>query len=212
MGRIVGVTLIVLGVYVVYALARYRGDFRLRSRWMLLFSAARSAYRRLRARFGNGAVVEHEHAHSSTGAYAHHDTEPEDVPSIEGGATAVATATHTHRHAHADPFTDYGTGTSLAVGMLHGVGAETPTQILIFLAAAGAGGAWAGIVVLATFLIGLFVANSIVAVASASGFLAAHGNFRIYAAVSILTAAASLVVGTLLLLGRDAVLPVFFAG
>ncbi len=66
----------------------------------------------------------------------------------------MATRTHTHTtHTHSDAFMNYGTGTSLAVGMLHGVGAETPTQVLIFLTAAGAGGVRAGVVVLGVFLL-----------------------------------------------------------
>ena len=48
MERIVGATLLVLGVYVFYALIRYGRDFRMRSRWMLVFSGVRRAARRLR--------------------------------------------------------------------------------------------------------------------------------------------------------------------
>jgi high-affinity nickel-transport protein len=96
--------------------------------------------------------------------------------------------------------------------VLHGVGAETPTQVLIFVAAAGAGGAGAGIVVLGVFLLGLFAANSALALASASGYLAASRRFGVYAGVSIVTAVASLIVGTIFLLGRDVWLPAFFGG
>jgi high-affinity nickel-transport protein len=107
---------------------------------------------------------------------------------------------------------NYGTGTSLAVGALHGVGAETPTQVLIFLAAAGASGAITGVITLAVFLVGLFAANSALAVASASGYLAATKNFAVYATVSVVTALASLVLGTMFVLGREAWLPLFFGG
>src|SRR5687767_4137902 len=64
MGRVVGVTLIVLGVYVIYALIRYREDFRLRSRWMLVFSGARRLYRWARP---NAAPIEHDHEHVTSG-------------------------------------------------------------------------------------------------------------------------------------------------
>lgn len=204
MGRVVGMTLIVLGVYVVYALIRYREDFRMRSRWMLVFSGARRGYRWLRERIGAvSTAVTHEHDHVVVGL--HHN-------GSEDAKSRVAVATHTHTHTHTDPFMNYGTGTSLAVGALHGVGAETPTQVVIFLAAAGAGGAAAGIVVLAAFLIGLFAANSLLAVASASGFLTATRRFPIYATVSVITAGASLVLGVSFLFGKDAWLPVFFGG
>ncbi len=59
MGRIVGLTLIFLGVYVfvaVYQYARHGGEFRLRSRWMLVFDTTRYAWRRVQARI-------HGHAH-----------------------------------------------------------------------------------------------------------------------------------------------------
>jgi cytochrome c biogenesis protein CcdA len=206
MGRVVGVTLIVLGVYVVYSLIRYREDFRLRSRWMLMFAGGRRLYRWVRARL---ARREHVHSHDHSGEHA--DGHGHALADEPDGALLVRT-THVHPHSHTDAFANYGTGTSLAVGALHGVGAETPTQVLIFLAAAGAGGATAGVVTLAVFLLGLFAANSLVAIASASGFLAATKRFKIYATVSCITAAASLVLGVSFLLGKDAWLPVFFGG
>lgn len=199
MGRVVGATLIVLGVYVIYALVRYRDDFRMRSRWMLVFSGARRAYRFMRERIGTRShVVTHDHEHLAAG---HHE---------DGSSSAVAVATHTHTHTHTDPFTNYGTGTSLAVGALHGVGAETPTQVLIFLAAARAGGVAAGIVVLAVFLIGLFAANTSIAAATASGFLTSRKRFPLYATVSVVAAAASLVLGVSFVLGAEDWLPAFF--
>jgi high-affinity nickel permease len=190
MGRVVGATLIVLGIYVIYALIRYREDFRLRSRWMLVFAGVRSLYRRLR---GSYPVADRELVHAHAGSGTTHEA-----------------ATHTH--SHSDPFVDYGTGTSIGVGLLHGVGAETPTQILIFLAAAGAGGTSAGIAVLVVFLLGLFAANSALALASASGFLAATRQFKVYATISVITAAASLVLGVSYVLGRDAWIPALFGG
>jgi high-affinity nickel-transport protein len=183
MGRVVGVTLIILGIYVVYSLIRYRQDFRMRSRWMLMFSGIRRASRWARGR---------------------RKPSPEMAMAGAGGVS--------HEHTHADPFVDYGTGTSLLVGALHGVGAETPTQVLIFLAAANAGGATAGIITLLVFLVGLFTANTVLAGASASGFLVASKRFGVYATVSLITAAASLVLGVSLLLGKDAWLPVLFGG
>jgi hypothetical protein len=53
MSRVVGVTLIVLGIWVfysVYAYVRHGAQFRLRSRWMLVFDSVRYAWRWLRAR------------------------------------------------------------------------------------------------------------------------------------------------------------------
>jgi high-affinity nickel permease len=204
MGRVVGVTLIALGLYVIYALIRYRGDFRMRSRWMLVFQGGRRMYRWVRSKLVRNV---HEHVHEHPGDHSDEHVHPD----AGDGAVLVRTA-HTHTHSHTDPFVSYGTGTSLAVGALHGVGAETPTQVLIFLAAAGAGGAGAGVITLAVFLVGLFSANSMLAVLSASGFLAANKRFGIYATVSCITAAASLVLGVSFLIGKDTWLPALFGG
>lgn len=59
MGRVVGITLLVLGIWVFVSLwqyVRYGAEFRLRSRWMLVFDGARYSWRRLQAR-----IHGHEH-------------------------------------------------------------------------------------------------------------------------------------------------------
>ena len=61
MGRIVGVTLVVLGVWVfvsLYHYVRHGEAFRLRSRWMLAFDAARYSWRRFAARLHGHEHVE----------------------------------------------------------------------------------------------------------------------------------------------------------
>ena len=53
MSRVVGFTLVFLGVYVfltLYQYARHGGEFRLRSRWMLVFAGFQNAWRRVQAR------------------------------------------------------------------------------------------------------------------------------------------------------------------
>src|SRR5919109_4626003 len=50
LGRVVGVTLILLGVYVFVSLIRHGRDFRLRSRWMLVFEGVRRGARWVRGR------------------------------------------------------------------------------------------------------------------------------------------------------------------
>jgi cytochrome c biogenesis protein CcdA len=120
---------------------------------------------------------------------------------------------HHHKHPELDdPFVDYQRGTAFLVGMLHGIGAETPTQILIFTAAAGAGGEAAGVATLVAFLVGLMSSNSLITVGSAFGFLQASKNFTLYATVAVITGVFSLVLGVLFLLGKESVLPAFFAG
>jgi len=59
MGRVVGITLVVLGVWVFVSLWQYLrngAEFRLRSRWMLVFDGVRYAWRRFQAR-----IHGHEH-------------------------------------------------------------------------------------------------------------------------------------------------------
>jgi high-affinity nickel-transport protein len=120
-----------------------------------------------------------------------------------------------HHHARPEPddtFMNYGRLTSFTVGMIHGIGAETPTQVLVFLAVAGAGGVLSGILVLIAFIAGLLTSNSLITVGSALGFLKASKNFAIYASVAILTGAFSLVIGTIFVLGKTTVLPAIFGG
>jgi cytochrome c biogenesis protein CcdA len=61
MGRIVGLTLLFLGVWIIYSLVRYGRDFRLQSRWMVLIALARNGLARLRSRItGEPAAHHHE--------------------------------------------------------------------------------------------------------------------------------------------------------
>lgn len=202
MGRVVGATLVVLGVYVFYSLARQGSDFRLRSRWMLLFAGIR----RLRDR---NVVVEHDHPHDDT----HHGPEK----AVATTATSPVRVAHRHAHRHigtlpADPFDGYGARTALGIGALHGIGAETPTQVVLFVTAAGVAGAAGGVAMLVAFVVGLVATNTAIALASTFGFLHAERHWRIYVAVAVLTGAASLAVGLLFVLGRESVLPAFFGG
>jgi cytochrome c biogenesis protein CcdA len=219
MGRVVGATLIALGVYVFASLIRHGRDFRLRSRWMLVFAGVRGAWQRVRSspREPIDATI--------------HDHEREPVHMHGGGEGSVAVAEripasdwhhghhglpghHHHKHPEREEeaFLQYQRGTAFLVGMLHGVGAETPTQILIFTAAAGAGGTWAGIAVLGAFIVGLVVSNSVITVGSTLGFLQATRNFAVYATVAVIAGTFSLVIGVLFVTGKESVLPAFFTG
>ena len=111
-----------------------------------------------------------------------------------------------------DPFVSNGRPTAFGIGMLHGVGAETQTQVVIFVAAAGVGGTAAGIAMLTAFTVGLLTSNTLIALAGTYGFLSATKSWPLYVTISVVTAAASLFVGTLFLLGNDAALPAIFSG
>jgi high-affinity nickel-transport protein len=214
MGRVVGLTLIALGIYVFVSLVRHGREFRMRSRWMLLFAGIRAGWWRLRGRRGPGLAAhdhEREPVHVHAGATATLDT---DVELGEWHHGHHGRRGH-HHHKHPepdDPFLEYQKGTSFLVGMLHGIGAETPTQVLIFTAAAGAGGKAAGIAVLVAFLVGLVSSNTVITLGTTFGFLRASKNFAVYATVAMVTGFFSLVIGVLFVLGKDSLLPALFAG
>jgi hypothetical protein len=221
MERAVGATLVFLGVYVLYALVSQRGDFRMRSRWMLLFAGARSIRRRLQARRAPAPVfdltvveVVHDHEHDLAEVHEHDRAHAHALAPV--GAPGPGSA-HRHVHSHRghlpdDPFADYAPRTAFGIGMLHGVGAETPTQILIFIAAAGAGGKGVGLLLLGFFLAGLLTSNTVVAAAGTLGVLGAARHFKIYIALSLTIAVFSLVIGTVFLVGNATALPSLLGG
>ena len=111
-----------------------------------------------------------------------------------------------------DPFFDDNARTAVGVGVIHGVGAETPTQVLVFIAAAGASGTGVGLSMLAAFIVGLVISNTAIALAAAFGFVGASRSWPVYATIAVLTAVFSLTLGCLYLLGQGGVLPEFFGG
>ena len=217
MHKVVGITLLLLGVYVFYSLFKHGRNFRMRSRWMLVFSGVQRGYSwaREHIRRHEGTEVSHVHEHPSVEPFMHHDADEE---AANGGATkktATKQRMHAHGHKHRmpdDPFMNYGRATAIGVGMLHGIGGETPTQVLVFVTVAGLGGGGAGVAVLAAFLLGLFTSNGLITLSSAYGFLKASKRFAIYATVAVLTGVFSLGIGTLFLLGKDTLLPALFGG
>ena len=213
MERFVGVTLIALGVYVFYSLARDGRNFRMRSRWMLLLGAARAGIQSLQQRGERTTIlIEHEHEHPV-------DEDHPLPPEVRSGRGAVALAQKTHRHRHVhhapmprDPFINYAPKTAFGIGVLHGVGAETPTQVLLFVAAAGVTGKLGGFLMLFAFVIGLLVSNTAIAIAGTLGFKGADRNFAVYATIAVVTAAVSLALGSLFVFGRGGALPAILAG
>lgn len=223
MERVVGVTLLTLGSWIAWTAVRTRGVPPLRSRWMLLLGVAqRIAGRRRKAR--QRVVIEHSHLHDHNSPMHEHShlvpaitqIEAAPPPEARGGTTKVAVAhSHTHRHvafAPDDPFVGYGTRSSFGIGVLHGVGAETPTQLLLFAAAAHASGRPSSIALLVCFVAGLLAANTLIAAASTLGFRGVLRNRLVAIVLALTTATFSLVVGSLLVLGRSAALPTILGG
>jgi high-affinity nickel-transport protein len=107
-----------------------------------------------------------------------------------------------------DPFAfRYDRSSVFVVGIIHGLGAETPSQLLLFLLAANLGGSSRGFLGLLCFIAGLLLMNTLMT-ASASGiFLSSRQRPRLQALVTSLTAAYSFVIGTVFLLGVSDKLP-----
>ena len=168
MERVVGVTLIVLGVWVFYSLVKYwRGeqDFRLQSRWMLVFAGIRHASGRLQARLSGHEQIDHFHVNQ------------------------------------------YGPRSAFGVGMIHGIGAETGSQVLIIAAVGGAADQGLGIGMMLAFVIGLVISNTLIALLASTGYISSARAKPFYVAVGVLTGLFSLVIGTFFVLGIGAELP-----
>lgn len=223
MGRIVGVTLIALGAWILVELARKGKDFRLRSRWMLVLNGTFAGFRRVRQSVsGRQISVEHDHTHTHIDdvhidVHAHDHAHAEATaavaaPVAAGRFGALRTRLHGHDHSHAhrhdltlpdDPDAGYGHGTATGIGMLHGVGIESPTQIAIFVASTAAVGVGFGLMLLGTWVLGLIIANAFLATVAGAGLLNAEKSFPIYAALAVILSIASIVLGVLFVFGLD---------
>ena len=90
MSRIVGLTLLTLGVYVFISLARHGREFRMRSRWMLVFGAARRAALWITIRRARTPAVlavqgdQHDRAMAALGQARGHDADHPRVPALTG--------------------------------------------------------------------------------------------------------------------------------
>jgi cytochrome c biogenesis protein CcdA len=93
------------------------------------------------------------------------------------------------------------------IGVIHGLGAETPSQLLIFLLAANLGGLGRGFLGLAMFLAGLLLMNTLMTASAVGIFTVSATRERLMRAATALTAAYSLVVGVIFLFGSAAILP-----
>jgi high-affinity nickel-transport protein len=211
MERLVGASLIVLAVVVVVSLARDRGEVRLRSRWMLLADGLRWT----RARF---VEVVHDHAHDERHGHEH-EVVGGSAPTVAGQASARVATVVRHRHVHrhvgpepADPFRATGARAAVLLGVVHGIGAETPTQVVLFLTAANVAGTGVAVLLLGLFVLGILVSNTAIACVTTFGSRRAGRTSRAYAGLAVVNAACSLGIGLLFLLGRSAVLPPILGG
>jgi high-affinity nickel-transport protein len=114
---------------------------------------------------------------------------------------------HGHEHRPSAHSTQYGPRTAFGVGMIHGIGAETGSQAVLLAGIAGVTGTATGIVILVAFVIGLLLSNTLVAVASATMFIGAQRMQTAYVVVGAVAGTASLIIGTLFIVGLGTALP-----
>jgi high-affinity nickel-transport protein len=168
--RLIGVTLIVLGILVVANLVRHaKGHAHshqfIQSRWALLINGSRHAVWRVRRTF--------------------RDDLSEPVP-----------------------FTwNYNGGSVFGIGVMHGLGAETPTQLMLFLLAASLGGTMLGLLGLLAFAVGLVVMNTVMTAALSGLYGSGLHRPWLYQFLSVAGAVYSLAVGCIFLFGASDRLP-----
>ena len=114
-----------------------------------------------------------------------------------------------HGHEHVAPLemSSYGPRTAFAVGMIHGIGAETGTQVLLIAAIGGATGAGLGIPMMIAFICGLLVSNSAIVLLTSAGFVASQLREKVYVVIGAVAGTFSVVVGLIFLLAQNDNLP-----
>jgi hypothetical protein len=163
--RAVGLTLVVLGLYVLGTLLRDKANLP-KSRASILISAFRWLSWKLPQLFG---------------------ALPGDRPEHVSGS--------------------YSRRSVFLIGIIHGLGAETPSQLLLFLLAANLGGLVHGFQGLAVFLAGLLLMNTLMTASAVGIFGLSAARPGVLRFVIGATAAYSVVVGAVFLFGISSFLP-----
>jgi high-affinity nickel permease len=164
--RLVGLTLIVLAIYVMGSLVWGNPHAIPPSRAALIIRG----YRRLRRRFSR-------------------------VKQDSGSAMR-------------DEDLSYTGSIAFGIGVIHGLGAETPSQLALFLLAANLGGVAKGIGGMAMFLAGLLVMNTLMTASACGLFHGSAPHPKVMRFFVGLTAVYSFVVGCVFLLGSSGRLPI----
>ena len=155
--------------------------------------------------------LEHEHPHDHIAGHTHDHPEIDPIGRPQSRSRPPYSTRIRTSIAGALPAEDYGSKVTFVIGMFHGVGAETPTQVVLLLTAVGIGSRVTGAAVLLAFIAGLLVTNTLIAAVPASlGYLRAGKNFALYAALGVVAALFSIILGTLILIGSDDVFRTLF--
>jgi high-affinity nickel permease len=129
-------------------------------------------------------------------------------------ARGIRRLVHGHSHNELSKEIEDGVGfkSAFGVGMVHGIGAETPTQLLIFVTAAGVGGKFVGSLLVLSFVVGLVISNTIITLLSIYGFSGVQKNPTLYLGLGSISGIFSLIVGILFLTGNGTILPAILGG
>ena len=166
MGKAVGTTLVILGVYIIYQLAKKgQKEFRAVTRFTIIANGLLYVYSKLGSKLIGRTLQQRK--------------------VFENG---------------------YGTHSSFVVGIIHGIGAESPTQLAVFAMSLGFG-IILGITALTVFVSGIIISNLIFGIMISTGFIKSLKSYSIYKYASIASAATSLIIGSLMITGFDFVLP-----
>jgi high-affinity nickel-transport protein len=93
------------------------------------------------------------------------------------------------------------------IGVLHGVGAETPSQLALFFLTANLGGTSQGMLGLAAFALGLVAMNALMTASMGGAFRASGLHPRFYHVIAWTGAAYSCIIGFIFLFGISDRLP-----
>lgn len=93
------------------------------------------------------------------------------------------------------------------VGLLHGTGAETPTQVVLFASAGASGSSASAALILGAFVAGLVVTDLGIAGVWVSSLVSARRAPRVQVGLGLLTGVASLALGFLILTGYSDIVP-----
>jgi len=165
MGKAVGTTLVILGIYIVYHLVKKgQKEFRAATRFTIIANGILYVYAKLGSKL-LGRTIQQRRVFEN--GYGHHS--------------------------------------SFVVGIIHGISAESPTQIAIFAMSLGFG-IILGATALVVFVSGIMISNLIFGIMISTGFVHSLKSYNIYKYASIVSAATSLFVGSLMITGFDSVL------
>lgn len=166
MEKFVGITLVLLSIYLLNVLLRKNKEMILVSRWRLIYAGFANAMAWLCRRF--------------LGKELKWNTQLSINMTPKG---------------------------AFVVGVIHGIGAETPSQLILFAAASGAGSPAEGIALVTLFVAGLLLSHVLLITLSLLGFSKLLKRPGWYRSIAITASAYSLIIGCIFIFGLSSFLP-----